>query len=302
MKELYFSIGTIIIDDIRLPDGTEQTAILGGGLTHAAMGMRIWSESIGLVSGVGDDFKGSYLDEIKTYFNVEKLKITPNLPTPRAWQVFDQEGNRHEIFQTRFEEMDKFIPSPEVLSEEASKISGVHLHCLPNDVPRWTKVLRGRGCDVILWEPWDGFCLEENQTQFKEYCSMVDIVSPNLREGRSITGLKEPNEVVLQLKQYGSRIAVLRMAEKGSLIADEKENIISIQAYPVSEIVDVTGAGNAYCGGFVVGYYRTGDVENAGWYGGVSASFALQQFGAIYPVDGIASEGESRLTWYKKKL
>ena len=46
MREKYYSIGTIIIDDIRLPDGTDKIGVLGGGLTHAVMGMRIWKEPV----------------------------------------------------------------------------------------------------------------------------------------------------------------------------------------------------------------------------------------------------------------
>lgn len=300
MREKYYSIGTIIIDDIRLPDGTEKIGVLGGGLTHAVMGMRIWTENVGLLSGVGEDFIKSYLDELDTLFDVSGLIITPKFPTPRASQVFDPVGTRHESFQTEFGDMRKLLPQPEELSQLVSKISGVHLHCPPQDVPRWTEALRQRHCDVILWEPWDGFCQLENQDSFREYCSLVDIVSPNLLEGQLVTGLIQPEEVVLKLKRFGTRIAVLRMGEKGSLIADETENIIHIPAYPVRNIIDVTGAGNAYCGGFIVGFFRTKDPVTGGWYGAVSASFTLQQFGALYPLDGIEKEAGDRLRWYQQ--
>ncbi len=39
---MHISISSVIIDDIVLPDGTTYMAILGGGGTHAAMGMRVW--------------------------------------------------------------------------------------------------------------------------------------------------------------------------------------------------------------------------------------------------------------------
>ena len=52
----YLSIGSIIIDDIVLPDGRSQMGMLGGGGTHAVMGMRAWSNQIRFITGVGNDF------------------------------------------------------------------------------------------------------------------------------------------------------------------------------------------------------------------------------------------------------
>lgn len=301
MTESFISIGTIIIDDIVLPDGTEKMGILGGGLTHAAMGIRVWSKNIALVSGVGGDFKDDFLARLETYFDVVGLDVCQNKTTPRAWQRFEADGTRHEVFQTGFEEMKSLIPNPDALPVIYSSLSGVHLHCPPEDVSRWVPELRKRGCGIILWEPWDDFCMPENEMLFRENSTMVDIVSPNLREGRLLTDLEDPQEIVTQLQAFGAQIAVLRMADAGSLIVDVKGDLHWIPAYPVNEIVDVTGAGNAYCGGFIVGYYRTGDAKKAGWYGGVSASMALHQFGALYSLKDINQKSRERLRWYENQ-
>ena len=81
---------------------------------------------------------------------------------------------------------------------------------------------------------------------------------------------------------------------------DTVSNLFEVPAYPVKHIVDVTGAGNAYCGGFVYGLATTGDALQAGWYGGVSASLALHQFGALYPLDGLKETAQARLDWYRQ--
>jgi len=301
MAERFISIGTIIVDDIVLPGGSEKLGVLGGGLTHAAMGMRVWSEKVGLVSGVGADFRGDFMGLLETYFDVCGLGVYEDEPTPRAWQRFETDGTRHEVFQTDFEDMKSLIPDPKALPPVYSPLLGVHLHCPPEDVSCWVPELRKRGCGIILWEPWDDFCIAENETLFRENSAMVDIVSPNLREGRLLTGLADPQEIVTRLQEFGAQIAVLRMADAGSLIADMKSDLHWIPAYPIEDIVDVTGAGNAYCGGFIVGYYRTGDPKKAGWYGGVSASLALHQFGALYSLCDINQKTRERLGWYKNQ-
>ena len=91
------------------------------------------------------------------------------------------------------------------------------------------------------------------------------------------------------------RVAVLRMGEAGSLVAGQGEAPVAVPAVPVSRIVDVTGAGNAYCGGFLVGLAETGDLGQAGRYGAVSASFALEQFGAMFALESLRSRAEQRL-------
>ena len=299
MAEFFISIGNIIIDDIILPDGSARMGTLGGGATHAVMGMRIWSPAVGLVTPVGADFGGEQLAGLAAYFDLHGLVVRPQTPTPRAWQLFETDGTRNEVFRTSYEGMAAMNPQPQDLPAFYESLAGVHLHCAPLDVPRWVPVLRQRGCKVILWEPWDPFCAPQHQDSFCQFGPLVDIISPNLKEGRLLTGLEEPAEVVHCLQDYGAPLAVLRMGSAGSLAAGYQRELYHIPAYPVERIVDVTGAGNAFCGGFIVGLAQRGDVQQAGWYGGVSGSLALGQFGALYPLAGAGEEAHRRLAWYE---
>lgn len=297
----YFSIGNVIIDDIILPDGASRMGRLGGGAVHAVMGMRVWNKRVGLAAPVGADFASSrQLADLAGHFDLAGLKVRSQ-PTPRAWQLFETDGTRNEVFRTSFAEMLAICLSPSELPAFYDPPAGVHLHCSPQEVPLWVAALRQRGCELILWEPWDGFCIAENLAEFFRYAALVDVVSPNLDEARHLTGLQPPEQVLQALTAGpGARIAALRMGASGSLVADSSGNFFRIPAYPVAAPVDVTGAGNAYCGGFIVGLAESGSLQQAGWQGGVSASFALHQFGALYPLDGLAEEAGRRLAWYRQ--
>ena len=299
MTRYFISIGNIIIDDIILPDGSSRIGTLGGGATHAVMGMRVWSEQVGLVTPVGADFGGDQLAALAERFDLHGLVVRPHDPTPRAWQLFETDGTRNEVFRTSYEGMAAMNPQPEDLPAFYEQLAGVHLHCAPQDVTRWVPVLRQRGNPFILWEPWDPFCAREHRPAFHENCRLVDAVSPNLGEARHLTGLSDPLAVAAALLEFGAPLAVLRMGAAGSLLAHSNGQRISIPAYPAPSIVDVTGAGNAFCGGFIVGMCITGDLQQAGWYGGVSASLALGQFGAGYPLAGALEEAQRRLAWYE---
>lgn len=291
----FYSIGSIIIDDIVLPDGRTQMQVLGGGGTHAIMGMRIWSERVGILAAVGEDLPESYKHQIEVYFNHQGMLIR-RTQTPRAWQVYEMDGTRTEVFRTEFQSFLEDSPRPGELPEAYQSAKGVHLQAsTPEPLSAWLLFLTEIDCKWILWEPWDIYCQPENREEIRAFLALTDIFSPNLSEARRLTGYLDPVEIAMDLLADGVSVVAIRMGASGSLIADRDGTIQLIPAVPAGSLVDETGAGNAYCGGFLVGMAQTGDPVMAGQMGSVSASFALEQFGAIYPLDGIQLRAEQRL-------
>ena len=291
--ELYLSVGTVIIDDIILPDGEARMARLGGGAVHAVMGMRLWNEHVGLAAPLGEDFPPALRQELADRFDLQGVRVRA-MPAPRSWQLFENDGTRHEVFRTDFSQMQSALIRPDEYPSAYWAAKGIHLHCAAHEVPQWVDFLKVHGQPVILWEPWDPIMVPENRELFRCNAALVDVVSPNLPEGRLLTGKTDASEVLQALLDLGARCVALRMGERGSLIGDVDGRRVWIPGVHFGEIVDVTGAGNAYCGGFVVGLARSGDLLQAGCSGAVSASFALQQFGAVYDVEGLHEEAEER--------
>jgi sugar/nucleoside kinase (ribokinase family) len=292
---MFLTVGSIIIDDIVLPDGTSRMAVLGGGSTHAAMGMRIWSDQVRIASGIGEGHAQAVAQQLGKHFDLQALVHRP-LPTPRAWQLFEESGQRHEVFRTGFESFRLVAPLPAEIPLDLLRVQGVHLQSqAPSPLEQWVERLKQAGAGFILWEPWDLLCTAENYAEFSRLAGRVDGVSCNLDEGRQLTGLSQPEQIVRRLLEDGARLVSLRMGAAGSLTAVPGQPIFSVPAVPVPRIVDVTGAGNAYCGGFVVGMAETGNYIEASLRAAVSASFALEQFGAVYPLDGIPEEARLRL-------
>jgi len=141
----------------------------------------------------------------------------------------------------------------------------------------WVERLRNENVRLILWEPCS-LMDPDKRSDFANMLAEVDIVSPDLDGAAGLYGLDSPTEIVTSLLDDGARVVALRMGARGSLVGTSDGQRYEV---PVchTEVVDVTGAGNAYCGGFLVGYAETGDAWTAGLYAAVSASFALEQFG-----------------------
>ena len=71
-----------------------------------------------------------------------------------------------------------------------------------------------------------------------------------------------------------------------------------VPAYP-ARVADPTGAGDAFCGGFLAGFGRTYDPVQATLHGNVSASLKVEGSGAFYPLDMLPGLAEARLNALK---
>ncbi len=291
---MYISIGSIIVDDIVLPDGETRMGMFGGGSTHAIAGMKVWADEIGIAAWVGHNLPTEMEAELRRNFDLAGV-VRRDLPTPRAWQLFETDGRRIEIFRTDMQEFIRNSPRPEELPEHYWSATGVHYQNDIHNLPEWVAKFRAHGSGPVLWEPWGEVTIPENRGLFRSLMPLVDAISPNLLEGQNLTGLQDAEAIAAALLEDGARMVVLRMGSEGSLSMDREGQVVRVPPTPPARIVDVTGAGNAFCGGFVVGLAETGSMLQAACMGSVSASFTLEQFGAMYPFENIRPRAQERL-------
>jgi sugar/nucleoside kinase (ribokinase family) len=150
---------------------------------------------------------------------------------------------------------------------------------------------------VISLEPWKPADRALSDAALHQLCTAADIFSPNVAEAQSLVGNGAPDELVRRLADAGASIVTLRMGPEGSLVyarlgASHLE--VHVPAIPTI-VIDPTGAGNAYCGGFLAGYVQTGDVLTAARYGAVAASFLVEQVGLPEINERLRTQAELRL-------
>ena len=288
----FIAIGSIIIDDIVYPDGRTSMGVLGGGGCHAAYGMAFAGEKPGLVGLVGEDLPADIRARLEGDFDTGGLAWTHH-PQMRGWQIFEWNGVRNEIF--RVEVIEPFMIHPRADSADVpyDSVRGLTLLREAEYVEGWRQRFPEA---VLLWEPTRAFMLDGDRAAFAAGIPQADIVSPNLHEAQTMYGVEDEVEIMRRLLGDGVKIAVLRMGERGSLAARQGDGeAYFIPAVAVAEVVDQTGAGNTYCGGFLVGYCRRGDVAEAGCYGAAAASFTLESIGCARAPAGLEAEWARRL-------
>lgn len=288
----FLAVGSVIIDDIVYPDGRTSMGVLGGGGTHAAYGMAAAGEKPGLVALVGEDLPADVRARLNADFDTSGLAWSAHKQV-RGWQIFEWDGRRNEVF--RVDVVDPFMHQPHADHPDLpfTSAAGISLLRQPDYVAGWRRRFPAA---TLLWEPVRAFMLGGDYVRFLGGLRQADIVSPNLHEAQAMTGTADELAILRRLLADGAAAVALRMGELGSLVARRGDRCAwHIPALPVTEIIDQTGAGNSYCGGFVVGWQREKDIAAAGCYGAAAASFTLEHVGCAHLPADLEAQWSQRL-------
>lgn len=295
---------SLILDDIVFPDGQTAMATLGGGGPQTAFGMRLWTDSVGLAAGVGTDLPESALIWIRsTGIDATGLHLSAEWPTPRAWQVLEADGRRTQVWR---------VPMTAIAAQLGRKVDrlplayrtarGYHLGVHPEDPDlEFIHALRNAGA-VVSIEPFRAAQSPLTDTQLRALVSAGQIFSPNVGEAESLVGKAAPAELIQRLEDAGAQIVALRQGAGGARVhqagCSEAQLIPPFQ----TEVIDPTGAGNAFCGGFLAGWVQTGNLESAGLFGAVAASFMVEQIGLPEPRSDWSEVARARLNLLRRQM
>ena len=113
----------------------------------------------------------------------------------------------------------------------------------------------------------------------------------NLFQGRS----SDPWEMADYLGDLGCETIVIKRGARGQYLYNHSNHTRwMIPAYPV-RVVDPTGCGDAFCGGFLAGYHKTYDPLMAALYGNISASLVIEGSGPYFALDSLPGLAFARL-------
>jgi sugar/nucleoside kinase (ribokinase family) len=160
----------------------------------------------------------------------------------------------------------------------------------------------------IIWEPQVKHCVTDLLEEHLKTAALVHVFSPNHVELESLFSNTPPvhfdqARIEGRARHFldygidvdGRGVIVVRAAEHGCLVMTRRMKPLWLPAVHQSDsnkVVDATGAGNAFLGGFAMGMLEMmDDVAEAAVYGQVAASFAIEQVG----VPTVTGDGEAEL-------
>lgn len=290
------AIGNTFIDCILMPDGGFHPFVCGGNALYIAAGMNLWSREVAVLSRIGSDFPAKFLDDVAAAgIDISGIRRLPGPHVLVSGYQYHEDGSREffwpDLERLHFDEMNQSSKSIHRVKKE------------PNVFADFDPILAD-----IPDHYWDakGFCIgsmgAKSQLSFVQALSrekkfVWDSPDPNGDEAMIIPWVSKATafipsredmswffknheaEVELEkLAELGAPVVGLKLGAQGSLIMDvTKHQIWHIPPLPVT-VKDPTGAGDAYCGGFLVGYLETGDVLQAAMMATVSSSVVIEGF------------------------
>lgn len=273
-------VGNLTIDDVVLPDGTTSMGSLGGNAIWAALGARLWEPSVGIVTRRGDDLPETTLDELRSLGIALDGVVPVDGPTIRNWVIYERDGSRHWLYRTPADRYREVAVRASDLPAAWSESRAVHVASMSIDAAEAViGELRRRGTAAkVILDTHEDYTVSVRD-RLLALAAAVDVFAPSRDELADLLGYDDPERAVRELGATVPGAIVVKLGADGCLVADGE----SIERVPAVEasVVDVTGAGDAFCGGLAAGLAAGLSVTDAVRRGAESAAKAISVFGSI---------------------
>jgi sugar/nucleoside kinase (ribokinase family) len=269
-------VGSVALDTIETPFGIAADT-LGGSATFFSAAASLFGR-VQLVGVVGSDFPVADLQFLaERGVDLSGLEQVPG-ESFRWSGVYSYDLNSRETRETRLGVFADFVPKiPAAFRSSEWVFLGNIDPVLQLDVLEQVDAPRLVACDTM------NYWINGKRNDLLTLLKRVDLLLVNDTEARELTGDHNLLRAARWIQTQGPRLVVIKKGEHGAvLFADEL--IFFAPGYPLEDVYDPTGAGDAFAGGFMGCLARAGSTEpdtlrRAMVYGSALGSFAVERFG-----------------------
>ena len=275
-------VGSVALDTVYTPFGQAQDA-LGGSASYFATAASLYDQ-VNLVGVVGEDFPQEHLEFLGTRSAIQDSLQVAQGKTFRWGGRYALDMNSRETLFTDLGVFADFQPSLPEAYGHAEVVFLANIHpALQLDVLQ--QMERGgvqlRALDTMnLW-------IETSHVALTEVLRKVDVVMIAEEEARQYANTPNLRAAARTILDLGPGILVIKQGPYGSLLIGADGSYFAAPSYPIEEVRDPTGAGDAFAGGFL-GYLATrlhagkeltpADYQRGLVHGNILGSFACEDF------------------------
>jgi len=272
-------VGTVAFDAIETPFG-KTDKIIGGAATYIGLSSSFFSKNLKLVSVVGEDFPKKAINMLEKHNVCTKgLQIKTGEKTFFWSGKYHNDMNTRDTLETQLNVLENFEP---IVPEEYQNSEYLMLgNLMPSVQKKVLNQMKKRPKLVVLdtMNFWMDHFLEELKTSLLE----VDVLTINDEEARQLSEEHSLVKAAKAILSMGPKYLIIKKGEHGALLFSKKE-VFFAPALPLEEVLDPTGAGDSFAGGFIGYLEKTDDIsfenmKKAVVYGSVMASFTVEEFG-----------------------
>jgi len=278
------SVGHFSRDSIFLPDKRKPFIVLGGSVAYVSLAARRLDSSVSVVSKVGGDFRDAYIRWLRQEgIDLSWVAKVKGAKTTRFELKYSSDlSNRNLRLKSR---------APPITVEDlpkSLKARAVHIGPIAREINYEVAEKLRHSADVLSLDPQGlvrNFDKEGNITYGavidKRLLKLVDIYKSSSDEIKAVTNLSKLDSAIKAVHDYGVETVIVTMGMNGIVLSFE-ETFYKIPAYKSEKVVDPTGAGDAFIGGFLPETLCGEDSLWCACVGSATASLVVEAVGPTF--------------------
>jgi sugar/nucleoside kinase (ribokinase family) len=273
------AIGTVAFDDIETPLGRAEK-VVGGACTYIALSASYFTKPIRVVSVVGDDFPQETLAYMKSRgVDLEGLQIKAGEKSFFWAGRYHNNMNSRDTLDTQLNVLATFDP---VLPDSYKDSEYIMLGNLTPKVQLQVLDQLTHRPQLIALDTMN-FWMDVAMDDLKKVIQRIDVLIINDEEARQLSGEHALLKAARLIHDMGPKYLVIKKGEHGALLFHRGDDIFFAPALPLAEVIDPTGAGDTFAGGFMGWIAKTQDtsfenMRRAVIHGSAMASFCVEEF------------------------
>ncbi len=281
--------GSMVLIDAEQADALYErmgptTEMSGGSVGNSVAGFAVLGGKAAYIGRVADDQFGAVFDHDMRSLGID-MRLPPETreaPTARSHVLISPDGQR--TMQTYLGACGEIAVSD--ITDESVGAPGLVLiegYIFdtpegPASVEKAMSLALAKGARIAL-SLSDAMCVDRHLGEFKDLVGrQVRVVVGNDDEFKALFGVETYEEMIVAAKASNALCAITR-SELGSVIVDS-DSAIEVPAEKVEQVIDTTGAGDAFCAGFLFGLARNHGLADSARLGSQCAAQVIAQVGA----------------------
>ncbi len=268
-------VGSIALDSVETPFGSTADA-LGGSATFFGYAATFFHPVL-TVGVIGDDFPNEELERMAER-GIDIAGVERATGQSFRWKgKYSFDLQQRETVDTQLGVFADFDPKlPDVYREAKLVFLGNIDPQLQLSVLEQVRQPDLVACDTM------NFWIEGQPNTLMQLLKRIDVLMVNDAEARQLSGDWNIYRAARWILERGPRMVIIKQGEYGAVLIDDT-GIFYVPAFPLEEIHDPTGAGDAFAGGFMGHLARSGDLSptnlrRAMVFGATTGSFAVERF------------------------
>ncbi|MEE2835188.1 MAG: PfkB family carbohydrate kinase [Myxococcota bacterium] len=271
-------VGSVAFDTVETHAGRRE-GVLGGSATFFSTAASFFTP-VRLVAVVGEDFPERHVEELEAR-GVDTAGLQRQPGQTFRWEGRYDDLNEATTLDTQLNVFEQFQPELPAGFERSDYVFLANIDpVLQGQVLDQIRAPRLVALDTMNF--WIEDIIPGKRAALEAVVARVDLLFINDKEAELLSGEDNVVKAAQKIKEMGPSTVVIKRGEFGALMFSE-DGIFAVPAMPLERVVDPTGAGDSFAGGFMGFLAASGRVDaegirRAAVAGSVTASFAVEDF------------------------